>query len=347
LVSVCAGLAIAQSAITDGGRTLLVAAAAILGALFTELCVNYARKKPGIHDASAFTTALIITLLLPNMINPFIAAAASFFAIAVVKESFGGFGSNWLNPALGGWLFVRFSWPSLFDEALKLSPMTFLSNLEDDSGLNPVVLLTRNDFGVRSGENITQFLNLNIFSFFDIELPANYIDFFLDPGPCLIADRGVFGLIIGCALLIASRAVRRENSIIFIALYLTLTLFGGASAIGGGDMIFCLFSGATLVVAFILACEPVTSSKSRGGRVFYALFAALLSFVFRYLKAETYGAIFACATLNMITPIVCMIEEKIIYEKNIMTANGALKHSIGKEIGIRIEKKLGGLLNDN
>jgi electron transport complex protein RnfD len=347
-VSICAGLAIAQSAYMDGGTTLFVALASVAGALITELCVNFLRKKPGIHDASAVTSALVLTLLLPNTIAPWIAAVAAVFAIAVVKESFGGFGSNWLNPALGGWLFARFSWPVFFQDALKSSPLTFLSNIEGGDGeLNPIMILTRNDFGVRSGEGITQFLNRNVFSLFDIELPANYIDFFLDPGTGIIADRGIFGLLVGCALLIASRAVRWKTSIIFMALYLFLAMTAGANISGGGDMIFCLFSGGTLVVAFILACEPVSGPKSNGGRVFYALAIALLAFVFRYIKVESYGAIFACAFLNMVTPIVCMIEEKIIYEKNVTKSDGIAVSSIGKAIGNSIENKLGGMLNDS
>jgi electron transport complex protein RnfD len=327
LVAVCVLLAIIQSALTDSGGTLSIALAALLAAAGTELGISYLKKKFGIYDYSAFVSALIITILMPNTINPVIAAVAVVFAIAVVRESFGGFGSNWINPALGGWLFVRLCWPQVFQQAGENSPFTFISNLvpEISSGyseINPIAILNKNGFGVENGDILTSFLNKNIFSLLNIELPANYFDFFINPGTGIIADRGAFGLLLGSMLLIAARVNRFVLSIIYLLIYLLLVRFAGAlpfaGPLGSGDMLFCLLSGGTLAAAFLLAVDPVTGPKSAIGRMFSIIVAALLSFFFRYIKADISGAMISVACINTITPLIRKIEERFFYEKDIV-----------------------------
>jgi len=113
LVCVCAFLCVLQSAISDGGQSLIIAATAFFTAIIIELiftCRKYGARK--ISDGSAAATAMILSMLLPNQIHPVFVFLGTAFAIIVVKYSFGGLGSNWLNPALGGWLFIRFSWSS-------------------------------------------------------------------------------------------------------------------------------------------------------------------------------------------------------------------------------------------
>jgi electron transport complex protein RnfD len=327
LVSISALLAITQSALSDAGSTLFIALAALLAATVAELGINYLKSKPGIHNYSVFVSALIITLLLPNTINPVIAAVAVVFAITVVKETFGGFGSNWLNPALGGWLFVRLCWPEAFLQAGESSPFTFISQMmsEAPSGAgenNPIAILNSNGFGAGNGDMVTSFLQKNIFSFINIELPSNYFDFFINPGTGMIADRGVFGLLLGSMLLIAARVNRFILSVVYLVIYLLLVHLAGALPFAGppgsGDMLFCLLSGGTLVAAFLLAADPVTGPKSAPGKVFSLMCAALLSFFFRYIKAEISGAIIAIACINTLTPLIRKIEERIFYEKSLV-----------------------------
>jgi electron transport complex protein RnfD len=321
-VSFCAMLAIAQSAWTDKGQSLILALIVIVTSLAVELIINIIWKRESLFDASSFVTALILTLLLPNTTHPLPAALAAFFAIAVVKESFGGLGSNWLNPALGGWLFIRFAWPEIFNQSLEASPLGFVEKLleETPGGLeiNPVAILNRNGFGIQNSDTLTPFLNQYFFSFFNIEIPSNYFGFFANPGTGIIADRGIFGLLLGTVLLISTNASRFVLSLIYTGIVIFLVRIAGvlpSGAESGDDMIFFLFSGATLVAAFLLVIEPVTSPKSAPGRMLLVVIAALLTFCFRYIKNESYGAMFAVACVNVLTPLVRMIEESLVYER--------------------------------
>lgn len=87
---------------------LLVIAAAVFGAVFTEATIKYLRKqKITILDGSAVITGLLLGLTLPPNFNPVFAFIGSVVAIGFGKEVFGGLGYNIFNPALVAVLFCR------------------------------------------------------------------------------------------------------------------------------------------------------------------------------------------------------------------------------------------------
>jgi electron transport complex protein RnfD len=180
LVCGCAFLGVIQSSIGDGGSSLAMAIAAFFFSLLIELLLtwhNFGFTK--IMDGSAAATVMILCLLLPNRIHPVYAVLGVMFAIIVVKYSFGGLGTNWLNPALAGWLFIRFSWPSAFANALENSSSS-ISELSVTSGLSEL------------GNSITNFLNSSILSIVGVQLPSGYIDLFFNNDLGIMADRGIF-----------------------------------------------------------------------------------------------------------------------------------------------------------
>jgi len=250
---------------------------------------------------------LILTLLLPNHISPSYAALGAIFAIAVVKHSFGGLGSNWLNPAAGGWVFVRLSWPSLFSRALEGSPLELPGMASYASMATPL------DGAIRT------FLNNTIFSLMKIELPGGYIDLFSSPFPGIIADRGVLILLLGTIMITACQVNRSWIPVIYLSVFSILTAFAGALPYGGefwkGDVISALCTGGTLVAAFFLAADPATSAKSN---VYIALTTAaggVIAFLFRFLGAEPYGVVFAAVLVNALLPMVRIFERRRLYEK--------------------------------
>jgi electron transport complex protein RnfD len=312
LVSVCAGLAILQSSLSDSFGSFCVALAAVSGALLAEFLVDTVsgRRFSGggaCLDGSAVTSALVFTLLLPNQIYPAFAFLGAAFAMMVVKHSFGGLGANWVNPALGAWLFVRCSWPEAFANALGDFPLgVFAENLSSDF---PRVM--------GSDTFWTALLNKAIFSPVGAELPSGYIDLFSYSGPGIIADRGVLALLLGSTLITAGQAIRFPIPLCCLGAYCFLVRVFGVVPLGGdfgaGDMLVGLFSGGVLVAAFILVADPSTGPKSRVGSLLAAALGGALSFVFRYLGFEPYGAFFAVALLNALSPLFRYIETRFLY----------------------------------
>ena len=309
LVNLCAILAVIQSSFGDSGSSLFIALSASAAAVLTEfLILHKSGKAKAIKDGSAIATALILSLLLPNRIPISYAVLGTVFAVAVIKHSFGGLGSNWLNPAAGGWLFVRLSWPSLFTRALEGSPLEF-SGME--AGYTSAV--TTLDGTVRT------FLNNTVFSLIRVELPEGYIDLFASPFPGIIADRGVLALLFGTIIISACHVNRSWIPVIYLLVFGTLTAFAGALPYGGefwkGDVIYALCTGGTLVAAFFLAADPATGAKSNGYIALAAVAGGALAFLFRFLGAEPYGVVFSAVLVNAILPLIRILEKRRLYEK--------------------------------
>jgi electron transport complex protein RnfD len=261
--------------------------------------------------------------------------------MAVIKHSFGGLGTNWVNPALGAWLFVRFTWPGAFTQALEGSPLMVLTEnhaggLQTGGLLDPQGSLlgslnqasqsppgnisgflipgfsgiTRGLYGVFNAldGNITSFLNKTIFSLTGAELPEGYIGLLFFTGNGIIADRGLLGILLGSMAITALHINRFWMPAVFLGVYALVIRFFGVipfgGDVGGGDVLFALFSGATIATAFLMITDPVTGPKSRLGAGLIAALAALGAFIFRYLGFEPYGALYAVALANVLVPLI-------------------------------------------
>jgi electron transport complex protein RnfD len=301
LVCGCAFLCVLQSAASDGGKSFFVSLTALISALTIEILLTW--KKSGfmkIIDGSAAATAMTLSLLLPNEINPLYAALGAAFAITVVKYSFGGLGSNWLNPALGGWLFMRFSWSDAFTKALEGSS----SSIAELLAAQPSAL----------DNSVTAFLNKTVFSATSSHLPSGYIDLLFLQNPGLIADRGLFALLIGTVVITAVGISRSWGPPLFLFVYAFLTRLAGdkAGELWNGDMLYGIFTGGTIAAAFILAAEPASGAQYKPGIMFAVITGAVLSWVFRYWCLDYSGCFIALALVNCLTPLVRFFELKFL-----------------------------------
>jgi len=297
IVAICEFLAVLQSAIGDSFSSLIIALSALVSALLTELLITHKTYGFGkIKDGSAAVSALALALLLPNHIHPVYAALSAAFAIAVVKHSFGGLGANWMNPALGGWLFTRFSWPKAFSIALNGS-----------GGLD--------ESGTVIGNMINSSLNRTIFAFLGAELPPGYIDLFALKTPGIIADRAMLVLVLATAVIAASLISRSWLSFIYLAVFgLLARMLGDISgSLWNGDVLYALLSGGTFVTAFILISDPSTGAKSIPGGIIAAVLAAVLGFIFRFYGRVFFGGLYAAALVNILIPLFFKAERRLFY----------------------------------
>jgi electron transport complex protein RnfD len=333
IISICAALAVIQSSLTDSFSSLFIALTAVASAVLTEFFINLKLRTHTLRDGSAVASALVFSLLLPNHISPFIAAAGAVFAMAVVKHSFGGLGTNWVNPALGGWLFTRLSWPVSFDRALEASPLSILSVLQaqgigDSQGFPLEILKNASALGGTGGLAagffasldgwITPILNSTVFSLAGAELPGGYIGLFAASGSGIIADRGLPALLLGAVLIAAFQVSRAWIPLLFLAFYAFFVRVFGAlpfgGGLGGGDMLFGLGTGGVLAAAFLLASDPATQPKSRTGTALIAVLAGLFAFILRYRGGEPYGAFYAVILLNVLVPLIRGLESQRLYQ---------------------------------
>jgi electron transport complex protein RnfD len=304
IVCGCAFVCVLQSAINDGGRSLIPAAAAVFSAIFIELLLTWRDYRfSKVKDGSAAASAVILCLMLPNDVHPVYAAIGAIFAVVVVKYSFGGLGANWLNPALGGWLFIRFSWPAVFKNVFESASVVEMASSSDVSKID---------------SSVTEVMNSSIFSLAGVQLPLGYIDLLFYSGPGLIVDRGLIALLLGTVVIIAIGISRGWIPVAFLAVYGFFIRLAGdeTGALWNGDMLYGFFSGGTIAAAFILAAEPASGAKLRSGVVMAVILGALLSWFFRYKCMDYTGCFIALAVVNFITPLIRLAEEKLFLNRN-------------------------------
>jgi len=310
LIAGCAFLCVLQSSLKDGGKSFVIAITALLSALILEFLLtrkvaanNNGNSFAKIIDGSAAATAMIISIMLPNQMHPIYAALGTAFAIVVVKYSFGGLGSNWLNPALGGWLFIRFSWPAAYEKALASSSVSITE------------MYTAYDISMIDN-SVTEFLNRNIFSIAGVQMPSGYINLLFNDNASIITDRGLLTLLLGTIIITAIRINRNWIPLMFLAVYgFLIRLAGDAEVLWNGDMLYGILSGGTIAAAFILAAEPSSSAKLSSGILFSVILGAVLSWFFRYKCMEYSGCFIAMALVNCITPVIRHIEESIFFSR--------------------------------
>ena len=305
LICACAFTCVLQSAASDGGRSLAAAFTALVSAVLIEFLLTYRRHKTAkIKDGSAAATAMILVMLMPNQIHPLYVFLGTAFSIAVVKYSFGGLGSNWFNPAIGGWLFIKFSWPDAFSQTLAGSNFS----------ISQIPLLSA---ASSLGNSVTDFLNNTIFSVASVQMPSGYIDllFFQEPG--IIADRGLFAFLIGTVIITAIGINRGWIPLVFLAVYGFLIRFAGdnSAEYWSGDILYGFFSGGTIAAAFIFSAEPASGAKLKAGVLLTVILGAVLSWFFRYRCMEYMGCFIALALVNCITPLIRKLEEKIFLSR--------------------------------
>lgn len=297
LVCVCTFFCVFQSSLSDNGISLVLSLTAVISALLVELLLTW--KKHGfskVLDGSAAATAMILSALLPNQMHPVYAAFGAAFAIGIVKYSFGGLGSNWLNPALGGWLFIRFSWPSAFSISASIDELPHVVN----TGI--------------IDNSVTTFLNNTVFNISGTFLPSGYISLLFSDSPGIIADRGLFALLVGTVIVTAFHVSKYWIAPFFLFVYgFFIFMAGDPNGIFfNGDIIYGFFSGGTIAAAFILAAEPASGAKLKQGIILTVFLGAFFSWFFRYVCHEYSGCFIAIAAVNCLTPLINLLEEKYL-----------------------------------
>jgi electron transport complex protein RnfD len=272
----CLAPAAAWSALVQGPGALAVLAAAVGASLASELAIGLAAwRRCTLADGSALLTGLLVGLSLPLGVPLFVPAAAAMFAVAVVKESFGGLGRNWMNPALGGRLFATFSWPALL--AVRPRPAAGCLGALDwmAGGWLPI--------------------------------PAGLSD------GSLLGGSGQLGLVsalllgLGGAYLLARRIAAWEIPASFAAAFaLTLWALGGLPAGDGlfrGDLPAALAGGGFALSALFMATDPVTSPRGRAARLAFGAGCGLLCFLLRAYGRRPEAPFLAVPLMNMLVPL--------------------------------------------
>ncbi len=322
-VALCLLPAAAWGTLLYGSRVLLVLGVSVASALATEALTGALSRRFTLGDGSAFLTGLLIGCLMPARVPLFVPALASAFAIAVVKESFGGLGRNWMNPAAAGRVFALFSWTPLMSrwgpplsagsvggQAADPPLAALAAAVADKAGPrgDPLgVLLSRGYPFSAMDSSVTGWVNARLLSPIGARARGGWVDLLLGNVAGPIGEGAVLLLLAGAAFLIVRRVIRWEIPAAFVGTFsILMWSLGGLAAGGGpfaGNVLFHLLTGGTVLAAFYMATDPVTSPLTFRGRVAYGVCLGLVAFLLRAYSAFPEGVSLAVVLGNCAVPL--------------------------------------------
>jgi electron transport complex protein RnfD len=265
VAAACLAPAAAWGVLVHGPGALAVLGTAVAASLASELAIGLAAwRRCTLADGSALLTGLLVGLSLPVYAPLFVAAAAAAFAVAVVKESFGGLGRNWMNPALGGRLFVAFSWPIL----LAVRPW-------------PAGGWLRVPVGMADGSLLGASGQLGLVSTLLLAVGGAY----------LLARR------------IAAWEIPAAYAAAFALAVWLLGGQPAGDGLFRGDLSAALASGSFALAALFMATDPVTSPRGRAARLAFGAGCGLLCFLLRVYGRRVEAPFLAVPLMNMLVPL--------------------------------------------
>ena len=248
---------------------------AVLGAVAAEYLIQKLMKKPiTIKDYSAAVTGLLLAFNVPSTLPWWMTLIGSVFAIAVVKQLFGGLGHNFMNPALAARAVLLASWP--------VEMTSWVTTGADAvATVTPLAVIKGAEAGATSA------------SMFDL-LIGNV-------GGC-IGETSAILLIIGGIYLIYRGVITYVIPTYYIGTVAVLTfIFSGFDI---SMLSYNILAGGLILGAFFMATDYTTSPVSKKGQIIYAIGCGLLTAVIRYYGGYPEGVSYSILLMNVATPLI-------------------------------------------
>ena len=309
-----------------GAEAFIVVAVSIIAAVICEYAMTKVFKKGSISDFSAIITGLLIGYNMPPGVPLYIPVIASIFAILAVKWAFGGLGSNIMNPALAGRVFVVFSWTGAmtkwkvpvtnasFDTlsgatanaVSGASPLGFIkTSLMDitEKVSGPIAVLA--DYPKSScAISIADWFNSSL----GIKINPHYFDLFFGNIPGCIGEVSAFLLIIGAIYLLVRKVISLEIPLAYMVSFgFFIWLFDGlrfGEGLFKGDVIFHLLSGGLMLGALFMATDMVTSPLTPKGRIIFGIGCGFFTFLIRVYGSFPEGVSLAIIIMNVFVALI-------------------------------------------
>ncbi|MGR8949993.1 MAG: RnfABCDGE type electron transport complex subunit D [Gammaproteobacteria bacterium] len=263
----------------------------------------------GIADGTSAVLAIIVAISLPPYCPWWITVAGSAVASIFGKHIYGGTGQNLFNPAMVGVVFALVCFPSI---TTYWPIIASASDLTVVGGLN---LIFGKGFGALdavSGATLLEYERTQVsLAVMRSEFSsASFYGVFAERGWEWVNVAYLFGGIFLC--------VRRVIKLT-IPLWFLGTIFAVAAIAHGFDSAryagpgVHTFAGATMLCAFFVATDPVSSPTGRVATIIYSVLLAISVFWFRHHSAYPDGVAFSVILLNALVPLLDRLFPRQIY----------------------------------
>jgi len=273
-------------------------------ALAAEALVLLIRKRPlafYLKDYSALVTGVLLGLALPPLAPWWVSLVAVAFAIVIAKHLYGGMGYNPFNPAMVGFALVLISFPVAMTTSwaapvsLLENPMSFLDTLSTIFGL-----------GSQAIDAFTMATPLDIYKH---EISHSIAQD--------VTQNPVFGayvahgwewvnlaFLVGGLFLLVKKVFTWHTPVSMLVALAVMSLTFGWDADQATPPLLHLFAGATMLGAFYIATDPVTSAVSPQGKLIYGAGIGILTYVIRAYGSYPDAIAFSVLLMNFAAPLI-------------------------------------------
>ena len=316
--SVCLALlpAVLAGVYFFGLKALFITALCVVSSVISEqFYLKTVGKKSVVGDGSAFLTGLLLGMNMPASLwsfSPFtvhVPIVASFVAVVVTKQLFGGLGFNVFNPALIGRAFALISWPKAM--TIWNEPAAALLTMDAKTTATPL--------GILKEEGVTKLIEV-----FGDKISL-YTHLLIGNRAGSIGETSAIAILIGGLFLLSRGYITWHIPVSFLGTAAVLAwVFGGKGAFFTGDPIIHLISGGMMLGAWFMATDYVTSPSVRKGQIVFGIGCGALTMLIRLKGGFPEGVMFAILIMNCFAPLIDRSFKTKVF--------GALKQTKAKEI---------------
>jgi len=309
LLAIVPGL-IAQTVFFGWGALINVILASAI-ALLCEAFVVCLRKRPVafyLKDGSALVTAVLLGLALPPLAPWWVVLVGTAFAIIIAKHLYGGLGYNLFNPAMVGYVVLLISFPVEMTRWPAPEPL-----LADGGQLPDLWHSLQMVFPFLSAQPVDA-----VTAATSLEVLKHNSGFLIDQ---LYLEERIFseGNWAGCGwewvnlsflggglVLLYFRIFTWHAPVAMLATLglLSALFFDAGSSVSKGSPLFHMLSGATMLGAFFIVTDPVTSATSSRGKLVYGALIGFLVFIIRCWGNYPDAVAFAVLLANFAAPFI-------------------------------------------
>ncbi|MFH0762613.1 MAG: RnfABCDGE type electron transport complex subunit D [Candidatus Omnitrophota bacterium] len=280
-------LALLPSAIAGviifGLPALKVIVVSVLSCVLAEAIIQkLTHKRVTISDGSAALTGILLAFNLPSGVPLWMPFAGGVFAIAIVKQAFGGLGLNIFNPALAARAFLMASWPQHMTNFVK----PFSSGVDAVTAATPLNMIKEG-----KAQELAQ-------------LGLSYWDMFLGKRGGCIGEVCILMLLLGAVYLLWRGYIWFQAPASFVLSLGLLSWVFGAQGFLKGDFLFSILSGGLILGAFYMATDYVTTPLTKKGQLVFGLGCGVITFVIRRFGGYPEGVCYSILIMNAFVPLI-------------------------------------------
>jgi electron transport complex protein RnfD len=315
---------IAMQTYMFGYGVLIQLVLAIVTAVVTEVAILELRKKNSeraVKDYSALLCGLLLAISIPPLAPWWVIVIGTFFAIAIVKQLYGGLGFNLFNPAMAAYVMLLISFPVQMTAWMPPGSLTV-----QNFGLWDTIHTVFTGF-TATGYSIAQ-LQVTIDGA-TMATPLDHVKVALSEGYIIseaLNDKlfsGSMGhgwgpvsiaYLLGGLALVKARVINWHipASMIIGALIVSSVLFLADSSTHASPW-FHLINGSLLLGAFFIATDPVSASTTNRGRIIFGASIGFWIIVIRTWGGYPDAIAFAVVLMNMAVPLIDYYTKPVSY----------------------------------